>query len=608
MLRNISISIRIGVIIALLGCFIAGLTATVFLVAQQVKKFGIADTEEMMLEGQKEKIRLGTQTMATALGKALNGVTDDQEQHAIISRYIKEYRFEDDQSGYYYTYKGTVIFMHPTLPNREGEDLGQTADVNGVYYVRDLYENAKRGGGFVSFIFPKPGPNGNMEDTPKLAYVEYIPGTDIWISTGIYIDNIDKHKANMEKRVNASILRYLFIIIGVLGALIALILIPLCVLITRSILKPLKESVKTAERMASGNLDAAISVSGKDEISVLQNGLIVMAQNLRKAMDDLEESHIKSALESGRRLNAVVSESFGAMETITQDMNKMDEKITAQIESIRNSSESATQIFEQADTFDKTVHEQSESISESSLAIERTAGNITSIRSIIGDISRMTHTLTKSSDAGNKMLRKLAEELRHIEEQSATLQTANKTIADIAGQTNILAMNAAIEAAHAGESGRGFAVVAGEIRKLAELAAKESTSISEEIKKLEQALVQIGLVSNETVGAMDAIFNGINAMSDSFTSVNRNVEEQAVCGAEMLAVLKTVQNRTGEVRNGAVFIHERSNLIYQEMEKLQKISKEVAEEMREMRLASGAISSFLKNAKELALVKRNQQA
>jgi methyl-accepting chemotaxis protein len=224
--------------------------------------------------------------------------------------------------------------------------------------------------------------------------------------------------------------------------------------------------------------------------------------------------------------------------------------------------------------------------------------NINSIRSVVAGVNKIADTLSKSSSSGHAMLLKLADEVKRMHEQSATLQNANKTIADIAGQTNILAMNAAIEAVHAGEAGRGFAVVAGEIRKLAELSGKESTSISAEIKKLEQAIEQIGAVSNDTVGAMDMIFREIEAMHASFATMNNAVEKQAIGGGQILTALQTIHTMTGQVRAGTGMIHQQSGLIYQEMKTLQMISENVTKRAREVKHASGDIAVFLENTKE----------
>ncbi|MDR2518455.1 MAG: methyl-accepting chemotaxis protein [Spirochaetaceae bacterium] len=602
MLRNISIGKRIGAIIAVLLFSVITLVVSLCVVAGKVKDDGLTALKEVMLEGQKEKIKLGTQTMAVALSKALEGVANPEEQHAVIHRYIKEYRFESDQSGYYYTYKGTVIFMHPTLPQREGEDLGGTADHNGVYYVRDLYAAARAGGGFVSFVFPKPGPSGNMENTPKLAYVEYIPGTDIWISTGVYIDNIDTYSAGVENRVNASIISHILVIILSLAAFLALGVFPFCVFTVRSILRPLRETVEAAKKISEGSLDTTFSMhqqGGKDEIGALQKTFLLMIENLRAAKAE-QQAYLSRIIENGRKLNAVMVDSFEAMEQIVHNTDQMDSKVHSQMDSLKEASDSAADIFQHTKSFEQTVHTQADSISDSSCTIERFLTNFAQIREVVEGTTRTTETLSRSSEQGHRLLTKLADELKNISDQSATLRNANKTISDIAAQTNILAMNAAIEAAHAGESGRGFAVVAGEIRKLAELSGKESESISLEIKKMESAIAQISTVSKETVSAMDMIFKEINTMNSSFLMVTQTVEDQTKGSSQMLQALKTVQDMTGQVQAGAGRIHERTKAIHYEMEKLQRVSQEVTENVRVMREAGRSIALFLENAKEVA--------
>jgi methyl-accepting chemotaxis protein len=282
-------------------------------------------------------------------------------------------------------------------------------------------------------------------------------------------------------------------------------------------------------------------------------------------------------------------------------MEAIQTETDVQDQSVVQTSGAIDTIISSIGSLDNAVHTQAAHITESSAAIEQMVANIASIRSVVTSVGRTTDTLSKSSEAGHKMLVKLTEEVSRMYEQSATLQNANKTIADIAGQTNILAMNAAIEAAHAGEAGKGFAVVAQEIRKLAELSGKESSAISAEIKKLEQAIEQISTVSSETVGAMDAIFTEINSMDASFAVVSNAVEEQAVGGGQIITALKTVQDMTVQVRDGAGMIQQQSGSIHQEMTKLQQISENVIKQVHEVRLAGGSIADFLENAKKIAV-------
>ena len=101
---------------------------------------------------------------------------------------INPTRFEEDQSGYFFVYQGTVNVAFPVKQENQGKDLGDLKDKNGVYVIRELSQKASGGGGYVEYIWPKPGAG----DVPKLSYAEMIPGLDMWVGTGVYIDNIDK--------------------------------------------------------------------------------------------------------------------------------------------------------------------------------------------------------------------------------------------------------------------------------------------------------------------------------------------------------------------------------------------------------------------------------
>ncbi|MHC6202320.1 methyl-accepting chemotaxis protein [Breznakiellaceae bacterium SP9] len=365
------------------------------------------------------------------------------------------------------------------------------------------------------------------------------------------------------------------------------------------IVKPLQELEQISVSLSDMDFSADIQQFRKDEIGNIQRALIKIRDSLHRAIDELQNHLIKMTVTS-KQLNGVIAESSDTLGVINNNMEAMQTETDVQAQSVVQTSGAIDKIINSIDSLDSAVHTQAAHISESSAAIELMVTNIAAIRSVVAGISKTADTLSKSSAAGHTMLFKLAEEIKHIQEQSAALQDANKTISDIAGQTNILAMNAAIEAAHAGESGRGFAVVAGEVRKLAELSGKESAAVAAEIKKIEQEIEQITAVSSETVRSMDTIFTEINSMDDSFAAVNNAVEEQAAGGGQIITALKTVQDMTEQVRDGAGMIHRQSGSIHQEMTKLQQISQSVTKQVQEVRLASENIASFLENAKKIA--------
>jgi methyl-accepting chemotaxis protein len=369
--------------------------------------------------------------------------------------------------------------------------------------------------------------------------------------------------------------------------------------VSSSLIKPIRKLKDFANTLAAMNFDVEIKTFRKDEIGSMQRALVKIRDNLKAAIENLNKN-LQKITGNSERLNAVIMESTNALEVITANMEKMKLDTESQTHSVTETSGAIDNIVGSIDSLNEAVYAQSTHITESSAAIEQMVAHIDSIRHVAGNAGRTADTISESSSTGQGKLLKLVDEINGIHEQSQMLQNANKTIADIAAQTNILAMNAAIEAAHAGEAGKGFAVVASEIRKLAELSAKESDGISSEIKKIEQRITQITAVSSDTVKSMETMFTEIKALDQSFGVMNNAVEEQSAGGSQILTALRALQDITGKVKEGTDNIHRQSGAIQKAAVTLEGISQKVANQAVEVNTASGRITAHLENAKELS--------
>jgi len=365
------------------------------------------------------------------------------------------------------------------------------------------------------------------------------------------------------------------------------------------LIKPIRELRNMANTLAKRDFNIAFKKRREDELGEMQEALLLIRDNLKKAIDELQR-HLLKIVANGKQLNTVIEESFDNITLITDNMETMQKESDTQFESVTRTAVSVEEIVKSIDSLNVAVHTQVSHIGASSSSIEKMVENLDSIRSTMRDSKGIMDSLSRSSAAGNTMLVKLAQEVQRIHEQSATLQNANKTISDIAAKTNLLAMNAAIEAAHAGETGKGFAVVAGEIRMLAELSSKESNGISDEVKKMEEGITLMTSVSNKTMKTMEDIFAAIKNMGEAFSAVNNAVEEQAAGGSQILTALKSIQDATEQVRGGTKSIHDQSGLIHSEVDTVQQISKNVATQAHEVKSAGMNIFSHLKQAKEIA--------
>jgi methyl-accepting chemotaxis protein len=425
--------------------------------------------------------------------------------------------------------------MHPTLPQREGEDLKDTADANGVHYVQDLYDNAKKGGGFVTLAFPKPP---SMENAPKLAYVEFIPGTDIWLSTGIYIDNIDIQKAAIATKHDEDIKRRMTIIIGTIAAVLLFILGPFCFFILRSISKPLNATVKAAEELAKGNMDIAITVNGKDEITTLERSFIKMSGNLREMFSNLQikETEANTKAEEAKKANAKILNIAGRVEQAAHDMERAVSAVAQNASGVKSGSSNQTSRISEILADMEQLNSGVLKITDSS---DRAAKKSSESNQMVEAGTNMAEESGEAMDHLHTITGTMTENIHNLGKQSENIGNIMKLITDIAAQINLLAMNASIEAAHAGDSGKGFAVVAGEVRKLAEKTRSAINEVETSIKSM-QELTQVNIKS------MDNVVTSINRVTELSKKTASSLSEAQLIVKDVMMQVQSIASSEEE--------------------------------------------------------------
>ena len=205
--------------------------------------------------------------------------------------------------------------------------------------------------------------------------------------------------------------------------------------------------------------------------------------------------------------------------------------------------------------------------------------------------------LSQNAELGVTQQKKVEEQILSVSEQSKTLQDANKAIEDVASQTNLLAMNAAIEAAHAGEAGKGFAVVADEIRKLSETSSAQSKKITGELNKIQTTIATVVESSKLSSQSFNTVNEQIMNTDQLVRQIRAAMEEQQVGSQQIVDSLKVMNDGTSEVRVAGHEMAEGNRLILDEIHNLQESTGVIKNSVSEM---SAGVQEISKTGNRLA--------
>ncbi|MDR1300952.1 MAG: methyl-accepting chemotaxis protein, partial [Treponema sp.] len=275
-------------------------------------------------------------------------------------------------------------------------------------------------------------------------------------------------------------------------------------------------------------------------------------------------------------------------------------RVINQSNNVTETNAATGQITVNIDKLNGHVENQAVKVSQSSSAIEELLSNIQSVTQTLIKNANNMKQLMEASEVGRTSLQDVAADIQEIAHESQGLLEINALMENIASQTNLLSMNAAIEAAHAGEAGKGFAVVADEIRKLAESSSEQSKTISTVLKKIKSSIDKITASTNKVLGKFEAIDQGVKLVSDQETTIRSAMEEQGTGSKQILEVVSQLNDITQKVKGESAGMLHESGKVIQEGKHLEQVTHELTNGVNEMVISVEQINVAVNRVNELS--------
>ncbi|MEL4401871.1 methyl-accepting chemotaxis protein [Shewanella algae] len=428
---------------------------------------------------------------------------------------LRDVRF--GSAGYFFVYdgKGKNLF-HALLPKLEGTDQIGMTDPKGTKIIVGLLNAARSGDGILTYYYQKPGTNELVE---KIGYAAMVPGTDWIIGTGAYVDDIEASVAEYRQTALEDMEGKLWLTLMIV-IVITLVTATLILFAAQRTVTPIRNMLDNLNDIAQGegDLTKRLQVHGEDEIAQLGQAFNRFVDKLQHIIRDVTTATHEVQDASG----SIHAQTQAIAAQLANHNNETDQVVTA----ITEMSSTAQEVAMNTTQVAEATHVASDEVAKAQECVDT---SLTEISTLMAEINSA------------------ADHIQSLNEQSQKINSVLSVIGGIAEQTNLLALNAAIEAARAGEQGRGFAVVADEVRSLASRTQASTLEINEMLSELHRLVSQAVSAMEESqqschrsVESSRLISESLGAVTSSVTSINDMSTQIATAATEQSSVTEEI--------------------------------------------------------------------